>query len=172
MTAGKVQWVGMLMFFLGLPVFAQPLDATVETTNGSAVRLKAPWGKPVVVFYEDRDGTGQNQRLKDELEAQGKKRQLTQQVRVVAVADVVGYDWFPAKNFVLGSVKSAEEASGIPVYLDWGGELKRKPWGLTGKGSTVLVLDEAGTLLFSRNGALTDEEISQVVALLVRLVTR
>ena len=152
--------------------FGQPLDATVETTRGGAVQLASLWGKPVVVFYEDKDGTSQNQSLKDELESQGRKRGLTRSVRVVAVASVEGYDWFPVKGIVVSAVKDAEVQSGIPVYLDWRGALKRKPWGLTGKGSTVLVLDGTGALLFSKNGPLSHEEISQVVALLVRLVTR
>jgi hypothetical protein len=169
--AVKASWIVLLLGLSG-PVLAQPLDATVETTRGGAVKLSSLWGKPVVVFYEDKDGTGQNQSLKDELEAQGRARGLTRSVRVVAVASVEGYDWFPAKNFVVSAVKDAESQSGIPVYLDWQGALKRKPWGLTGRGSTVLVLDGAGTLFFSRNGALTREEISQVVTLLVRLVTR
>ncbi len=172
MTVGKLRWVGILLCGLGFPVFAQPLDATLDTTRGGAVKLSELWGKPTVLFYEDKDGTDQNQKLKNELALQGEKQALRSHVRVVAVADVEGYDWFPAKGFVVSAVKRAEKASGLPVYLDWRGALKRKPWALTGKGSTVAVLDGAGTLLFSKNGALTDEEISQVVALLVRLVMR
>ena len=136
------------------------------------MQLAALWGKPVVVFYEDKDGTSQNQPLKDELEAQGRSRGLLRSVRVVAVASVEGYDWVPVKGFVVSAVKRVELVSGIPVYLDWQGALKRKPWNLTGKGSTVLVLDGAGALLFSRNGALSREEISEVVSLLVKLVVR
>ena len=69
MSGVKASWV-VLLVGLGGPVLAQPLDATVETTRGGAVQLAALWGKPVVVFYEDKDGTGQNQPLKEELEAQ------------------------------------------------------------------------------------------------------
>ncbi len=162
----------VLLVGLAAPGLAQPSGVTVETTRGSAVRLSALWGRPAVLFYEDKDGAAQNQPLKEELAAQGHARGLASAVNVIAVANVEGFDWFPAKSFVVSTVREAEEASGIPVYLDFHGALKLKPWALTGKGSTVAVVDQNGSLVFARNGPLSREEINHVVELLVRLVSR
>ncbi len=164
----------LIVLVLGLagPVAAQPLDATVQTSLGAAVKLSTLWGMPVVLFYEDKDGASQNQPLRFALSTQRQPRTLTEVVKVVAVANVEGYDWFPVKNFVLSSVRDAERASGIPVYLDWQGALQRKPWALSGKGSSVVVLDGKGRSIFSKNGALSHEEIAEVVSLLVRLASQ
>lgn len=149
------------------------MDARVSNTKGQSVWLAQKWGKPTVLFYEDKDGTFQNQALKDALFQKGKEKGLLGAVSVVAIANVRGFDWFPAKNFVLAAVKDAEARSGIPVYLDWSGALSAKPWGLEAVGSSVLVVDGAGEkVLFSKSGKLTAEEIDQVFDLLSSLVGR
>ena len=147
------------------------MDARVSNTRGQSVWLAQKWGKPTVLFYEDKDGTFQNQALKDALFQKGKETGLLRAVSVVAVANVRAFDWFPAKNFVVAAVKDAEEKSGIPVYIDWTGALSAKPWSLDADGSTVLVVDSAGEkVLFSKHGKLTAEEIDQVFELLGSLV--
>ena len=149
------------------------MDARVSNTRGQSVWLAQKWGKPTVLFYEDKDGTFQNQALKDALFQKGKKTGLLEAVSVVAVANVRAFGWFPAKNFVVAAVKDAEVKSGIPVYLDWTGALSAKPWSLDAEGSTVLVVDPAGEkVVFSKHGKLTAEEIDQVFALLGSLVER
>src|SRR6478609_2898838 len=77
------------------------MDARVSNTRGQSVWLAQKWGKPTVLFYEDKDGTFQNQALKDALFQKGKENGLLQAVSVVAVANVRVFDWFPAKNFVV-----------------------------------------------------------------------
>ena len=117
------------------------MDARISNTHGKSVWLAQLWGKPTVMFYEDKDSTSQNQALKDELFKQGKERGLLDSVSVIAIANVRGFDWFPAKNFVVGAVKDAQKRSGLPVYLDWSGRLSSKPWSLSATGSTVMVID-------------------------------
>jgi hypothetical protein len=149
------------------------MDARLSNTKGQSVWLAQKWGKPTVLFYEDKDGTFQNQPLKDALFRKGKETGLLDAVSVVAVANVRGFDWFPARNFVLAAVKDAEAKSGIPVYLDWSGALSNGPWGLGASGSSVVVVDAAGEkVLFSKQGKLSPEEIDQVFELLGTLVTR
>lgn len=166
----KAKWIGVVMS-AALTAWGQPLDAQVFNTKGSPVRFARLWGRPTVVFYEDKDATAQNQALKDELFKRGKDAGLLDAVSVIAVANVKGFDWFPAKNFVIGAVKDAEKTSGIPVYLDWRGALMSAPWSLSEKGSTVLVIDASGEqVLFSKMGPLSPEEITRVFDLLSSLV--
>jgi len=167
----KSKWIAVASG-LAAAAWGQPLDARVSNTQGKSVWLAQLRGKPTVLFYEDKDSTAENQALKDELFRQGKEKGLLEAATVIAIANVQGYDWFPAKNFVVSAVKDTEKTSGIPVYLDWNGTLSSKPWNLSATGSTVLVFDAKGERLFSRTGKLSPAEIQQVFGLLATLVTR
>ena len=149
------------------------MNARISNTKGQSVWMNQLWGKPTVMFYEDKDATFQNQPLKDALFKKGKEKGLLEAVSVVAIANVRAFDWFPAKNFVMSAVKDAEKTSGVPVYVDWTGSLSNKPWNLNATGSNVLVVDSTGEkVLFSKTGALTPQEIDQVFDLLLSLVAR
>jgi hypothetical protein len=168
----KWMWVALVAFGAGA-ARGQPMDARVSNTKGQSVWMARLWGKPTVVFYEDKDGTFQNQLLKEALFKKGKEKGLLDSVSVVAIANVRGFDWFPAKNFVVSAVEDAEKSSGIPVFMDWSGVMSNPPWSLSATGSTVLVVDAAGERkLFSKGGKLSPEEIGQVFELLSSLVAR
>lgn len=145
----------------GSAVFCgEPADFSVTTTEGNEVRLSALVSGPLVVFYEDEAGAAQNLALKAAL--------VVFKSHVVAVAKVTGLDWFPAHGAVVRAVHEQERKSGMSIYLDWRGALGRA-WGLSDRGSSVLVLDRNGRKLFGRNGALTKEEVAEVVSLVNQL---
>ncbi|MDP2273234.1 MAG: YtfJ family protein [Archangium sp.] len=169
----KAKWIGVAMTVSAAGAWGQPMDARISNTKGQSVWMTQLWGKPTVIFYEDKDATFQNQPLKDELFKKGKEKGLLDAVSVIAIANVRAFDWFPAKNFVVAAVKDAEKKSGVPVYVDWTGSLSSKPWNLSATGSNVLVIDATGEkVLFSKVGALTAAEIDQVFELLTSLVVR
>jgi len=147
-------------------------DARLATSSGEAVRLSGQRGKPVVLFYEDRDTTEQNAPLKKALFALGEARHLLDAVKVVAVANLEAWSWWPARGFALAAVRDEEAKAGIPVYVDLEGTLSRPPWNLPKKASSVLVLDETGKVLFVASGPLTGAERARVLALLESLLSR
>lgn len=149
---------------------AQPLDAVLSSSTGKAARVSEHRGLPTVVFYEDRDSTALNQATKDELFARGKQKGLLKQARVVAVANLKSYDWFPARNFALAAVRDAEKAAGIPILVDWSGTLSAPPWNLPAKTSSVLVLDASGRVVFERSGRLSKADRAELFAALERLI--
>jgi hypothetical protein len=146
------------------------LDARVETSSGAATQLATRWGRPTVLFYEDRHSTGLNQALKAELFARGVQEGLLDRVSVVAVANLEGLNWFPAREFALAGVRDAEQRAGIPVLVDWSGALSRPPWRLSGRTSSVLVLDGQGRVAFEASGSLGPLERQALLAALSRLV--
>lgn len=169
----KAKWIGVALALLAGGAWGAPMDARISNTQGKSVWLARLWGKPTVIFYEDKESTAQNQVLKDELFKQGRERGLLDAALVIAIANVRGFDWFPARNFVVGAVKDAQKRSGIPVYLDWSGTLTGKPFSLSATGSTVLVIDASGErVLFSKNGVLSEDEVRQVFGVLATLVGR
>lgn len=133
------------------------LDVHLENADGEAVALHPLLGKPTIVFYEERDSTSLNQPLKDELFKRGKKENLLDAVQVVAVADLEGYNWFPARNFALKGVRDAQTKAGIPVYVDWSGTLRGAPWKLKEKTSNVVLLDSNGDLALKLDGKVDEK---------------
>lgn len=147
-------------------------EATLGTSAGEQVRLSSLRGKPMVLFYEDRDQTEMNAELKKRLFTVGTEQGLLDQVSVVAVANVEGYNWFPARGFVLSAVKATEKKLRIPVYLDWFGSLRAQPWNLSSVLPSVLVLDREGATVLELSGALTEPQRQAVFDALKALVSQ
>lgn len=165
-----MHWVNVAvpMMLLGSPAEREG-DVQLSTSDGTLVQLSdLRSSRPALVVYEDRDSTALNQALKDALAAP-ERRDLLGKVSVVAIANVAAYDWFPARNFVISSVKSTEKALGVPLYLDWKGAMTSSTWALSAKGSTVVVLDRAGTAKLSKRGKLEPREVDEVLRLLTEL---
>lgn len=146
------------------------LDAPVVTSSGEKAMLALQWGKPTVLFYEDRFSTKLNQTLKDGLFKRGVELGLIGRVSVVAVANLEGLDWFPARGFALGAVRDAEKEAGIPVYVDWSGVLARAPWRLPAKNASVVVLDARGQVTWEASGALGPSQREEVFNELLKLL--
>jgi len=146
------------------------LDAQVVTSSGERARLATQWGRPTVLFYEDRFSTKLNEPLKTSLFKRGVELGVIGRVSVVAVANLQGLDWFPARGFALKAVRDAEKEAGIPVYVDWSGVLARPPWGLPAKTASVLVLDAAGQVRWQASGALDAAQREEVFAELLQLL--
>lgn len=160
---------GLGLALVAGPGFAEegaPMDAQVETSSGQVVHLGALWRRPAVLFYEDREAGPVNQHVKDALFAQGKLRGLLDAVSVFAVGNVAGYDWFPARDFVLAAVRDVERKVKVPVYLDFKGALSAAPWQLPATGSTVVVLSARGAVLWKASGRLSDAQLAGLFALL------
>lgn len=143
----------------------------LSMTSGAYVRLKDLFReRPAVLFYEDKDSTSVNQPLKEALFAIGKQKGMLGAVTVVAVANVTGFDWFPARNFVVAAVRDSERAIGIPIYLDWSGALTRPPWSLKPEKATVVVLDRSGAVSWVKHGKVQPKEIDELIARLGGLI--
>lgn len=135
-----------------------PRDAALASSRGKTVQLKTLFGLPTVLFYEDRHSTALNQPTKDALFMHGQREGLLRAVKVVAVADLEGYNWFPARDFALAAVRDAEAKAGVPILVDWRGVLRAPPWSLPAETSTVLLLDAQGGVVFARSGSLNETD--------------
>ena len=71
---------------------------------------------------------------------------------------------FGTSAFVLSSVKeSKEQFPWSSFVLDSEGRV-RQSWGLQEESSAIVLLDRSGKVLFSKEGALTKEEINQLLS--------
>lgn len=73
--------------------------------------------------------------------------------------------------FVRASLKSSKAASPETEMIIDGKGAVRKSWQLMPGGSAVVVLDARGNVRFAKDGALTPDEVAEVMALLNTLLT-
>lgn len=140
-----------------------PKDFTVRDADDKSTTFTALRGaKPALVFYEDKDGGGQNDRFKQRL---GKLRETSasaKKVTLLAIADVGNYDYWPAKGFVKDALRDAGKKAGITVWADWTTDGRKSLGAHTAK-SNVVLLDAAGKVLWSSAGALTTAQESDLL---------
>jgi predicted transcriptional regulator len=136
------------------------LQASLVDLADKPVSLRGLTGKVVVVVHQDRHSSEQNPALKERLSALLLRH--PQQLQIVALADVGGYDFWPAKGFVKDALKSLDSGGGALVVCDWKGAV-RKAYKLKQKHSTVFVLSKTLTLVRMTQGQLSTAESDQVV---------
>lgn len=142
------------------------LDAQLTASSGGLPTRAELRGRLLVVFYEDRDSTAQNQALKDELGRLREMRGWRTAVAVLAVANLRDWNWPPARDLARNAVRQQELRAGLPIYIDFQGALSAPPWRLPGRGSSVMLLDEAGSVRFVASGSLGKAERDRLYALL------
>jgi hypothetical protein len=166
-----------VLLSLTLPVAASAaelgkrLDAEITTSAGTKTKLKAYYGKPVLLFYEDPDSVKLNQAAKEELAQLNIKWNLKDKVDVVAIANLQGWNWQPALFFALLVVRGEEEKAKIPVLVDLNGSMQKAPWSLSAAKSSVLVLAPDGEVLFQSVGLLKGEKLEELKSTLEKVLT-
>lgn len=148
----------------------EKMNAKLGTARGGKAELASFRGKPVILFFEDRDSPNVNKGFKDQLFRTARAQGLLQTAHVVAVANLKEFDFFPARQFALSAVREEERRWGIPILIDWKGALSKEPWSLPGKSSTVVLLDSEGRLLYARSGQLSASEQDRFFAELSRVL--
>jgi hypothetical protein len=149
---------------------ASPLDATLRGSDGAQAPLSRWRGKPVILFYEDKDSTRLNAALKEELFQRGRERGLLDSAWVVAVANLEKFNFFPARQIALSYVRDEEKKVGVPILVDLDGTLGEAPWALPKKTSTVMLLDATGAVVYSYSGRLEEAERKTFFAALSQLI--
>jgi hypothetical protein len=146
------------------------VEAVLGDSHGAPVRLSSFRGKPLILFFEDRGSTEQNAGLKAALHERAAARRLLTAARVVGVANVASYDFWPARGFVLSAVQAVERREHVQVLLDWRRALAGPPFGLPDGRSSVVLLDASGHLVEAWSGAVEGEARERFFSVLARLV--
>jgi peroxiredoxin len=137
---------------------SSPLDATLRNASGDKAPLSKWRGKPVILFYEDKDSTTLNLAFKDQLFAVGKQKGLLDAVSVVAVAHLKPFNFFPARQIALSYVRDEEKKVGVPILVDLDGTLGGPPWNLPTRTSTVMLLDASGAVVYRYSGRMGEPD--------------
>jgi len=137
----------------------------VVDAEGRGLDLRGIKGKPTLLVYEDQEATKQNVALKTQLAKLASGDKYRQAIALVAVADVEGYDYWPARGFVKSAIRSESKKLGNTIYVDWNGSV-RKSAGFTKGKSTVLLVGPDGKIMFSHEGTMAPPEREKLLALL------
>jgi hypothetical protein len=120
-------------------------------------------GRPLLLVYEDKESSSQNQAFKNELSRLAKGPRASRIV-LAAIADVQGYDYWPARGFVKDAIRSQSSAIGAPIYCDWSGSM-RSTLGLRRGRSTIILYDAAGHVAFAYEGAMDEAARARAISL-------
>ena len=143
-----------------LPSADALLSAPLFDLADKPVALRSLLGKVVVVVHQDRHSSEQNPQLKEKLS--GLVARHPKELQVVALADVGGYDFWPAKGYVRDALKSLDSGGGAIVACDWKGAV-RKAYRLKTKQSVVFVLGKSLELVRMTHGQLSVPDTELVV---------
>ena len=139
-----------------------PAPATVEALGGESFKTRDLRGKTTLIFYENKDTTKQNRALKLALERQKKREGYGENVRIVAVADVSAWNFWPAKGFVQDAIREQEHKAGYPIYLDWSGDFG-KSLKANDNASNVVLVGPDGKVKLTHAGTVPATKILEIL---------
>jgi hypothetical protein len=150
----------------GLPVVgaARP---SVRLLDGweRTLELSRLGAKPVLVVYEDKGSSTQNQPFKDELAQLAKGDRYKSGVAFVAIADLQGYDYWPVRGLVKDAIRDESRKFGTVIYCDWDGSA-RAALALRRGVSSVVLYGKEGKVLFAYEGSLPLPKRREALALI------
>lgn len=128
----------------------------LEGTSGATRQLRDYAGRAVILIYEDRASNTQNDELKRELANRARAQDLTRDVAVVPVANLAGYNFWPARGFARDAVVDIARQQALEILIDWEGSMAGAYRFRPGT-SYVMVLDRAGRVRFRHAGTLSPQ---------------
>lgn len=140
-------------------------NARVEDADGRELQMKALRGKPILIVYEDKDSTTQNQAFKDALAKLAKGDRYRNTIALAAIADVSSYDFWPVRGFVKDAIREESRKIGATIYCDWDGSF-RAAYRLRRGISNIILVGKNGHVLFAAEGTLKPEAQRRVLSLL------
>ncbi len=150
----------------GLPTVGKKRPAlSVTDVDGRTLDLRAVNGKPTLVVYESEAAAPQNAALKAELSKLAAGEAYRGTVALVPVADVEGYDFWPARGFVKDAIRAESKKLSTTIYVDWNGAFRRSA-GLRKDTSTVILIGKDANVRFAHEGPLSAEQRKELLQLL------
>ncbi|MBF9014859.1 MULTISPECIES: YtfJ family protein [unclassified Oceanispirochaeta] len=115
--------------------------------------------RKIMLFYEDRSQMSLNQDLKEYINSLSLDNNSVLTVAVVNCSDV-GL----LKKIWEDRLVDQSRKTGIPVYGDWNGKMKNK-FNYKDDSNAFLVIDEAGKVIYAREGVVASSEFSRIGSL-------
>lgn len=144
------------------------IDAQLRDLDDHPVRLKSLLEKEgmfLVVLHQDRKSSDQNQEFKDQLGKLAESPAGRAKMRLVALADAGGYDFWPARGYVKDALRPLRDAGFALVLADWQGAVRKK-YGIPAGQSALFVVTAGGELRAFMSGVIGKEEARQLLQMI------
>lgn len=152
-----------------VPLLSTPADFALEETSGTTRTLLEARGRIVIVFYEDREHTPDNQELKHTLHRYVLDNGLRPQLTTYGVASLSGTSGV-VRELARAAIRAIAAQYGIQILLDWEGALQRAPFDFPASGSTIALFDREGRLRYRVTGAHSAAQQTELFRTLRRLI--
>ena len=155
-----------LTFLHALELSQLPPQLTIEgeqggKLDGSAFESSMIKDKLYILFYVDPDEKELNEHVSSALKAQNFDKNLVASIAIINMAAT----WLP--NFAIASsLEEKQKKYPNTLYVKDFKKVLVNQWQLKDDSSNVLLFDNDGSLLFMKQGKLSDEEVQTVIAMI------
>jgi predicted transcriptional regulator len=144
-----------------------PKSVTIDNDNGGLAADGAAWDsssikdKSIVLFYIDPDEKDTNAHFSKALK---EKKYDSTKFGSIAIVNLAA-TWKP--NFVIeGILKTKQKEFPKTIYVKDKNSILVNEWDVQDNASNILLFSKSGKLLFYKSGAMSEEEILQVLRLI------
>jgi hypothetical protein len=137
---------------------------SLMTADGSTLSDAQLNSRALILWYDSADTVHLNDEAKAQLSHALEALPGATRPRLVAVGDVSGYDYWPARRFANSELRKYEGIYHIPVYGDWTGAI-RSALALERGHSNLLFISAAGAVRFRGTGKIPLADVQRVIEL-------
>ena len=120
--------------------------------------------KNVVLFYESREATKENLKLKEKLmQLKAKTDKEGKTPFILAVADCSAVTW-PLISLWEKVMVDISKKQGFTIYGDWDGKML-KAYDFRKNQSNFMIIDRNGTVMYRAFGKIADAEIEKIITM-------
>lgn len=167
--------MAVTLFFVSLPTFASaegPAIGTkapffeVRSGDDKVLNLDTVRGKVVVIFYETKNVTRENQELKRELKGLYKEQMGADKGLIVRLPIInCSAAFFPFTGIWKSKLRENSIKEAITIYGDWNGKMAAD-YNMKDGASNVLIIDRKGVIRYLYSGVVAHDEITRIKELL------
>jgi ceramide glucosyltransferase len=143
----------------------QGKNVSLEDADGHVTPMEEMLGKPILIVYEDKGSSQQNQAFKDELARLAKGDKYKNKVSLAAVADLTAYNYWPVKGFVKDAIRKESKKFGTTIFCDWTGHV-RDGYTFRQGVSSIVLMDPSGKVLFASEGSMSAAQRKKAIDML------
>ena len=120
--------------------------------------------KNVILFYESREATKENLKLKEKLmQLKAKTDKEGKTPFILAVADCSAVSW-PLTSLWEKVMVDISKKQGFTIYGDWDGKML-KAYDFRKNQSNFMIIDRNGTVMYRAFGKIADAEIEKIITM-------
>lgn len=146
---------------------------TASDPDGKIINSDSIKGFVAVGFYEGRESSTKNNRLKDALKdfynsgIQSGNNDLISSFFKLSIVDGTPAN-LATKWVWKRKIKTKAAENSVDIYIDWDGNVKRA-FDISGDDSTFIIIDKVGTVRYIRSGVIPESEFNEIFSLLKKL---